>query len=92
MCLSSHIDIFKALKAVYPDYAPTTKPRGYWRDKQHQKEFFDRLAVKWNIQKPEDWNKVTHKMLIKEGGNWINHSYNSSLQQGKTSASCQTDI
>jgi hypothetical protein len=63
---------------------PTTKirPRGYWKDKQNQKEFFDQLAIKWNIQKPEDWNKVTQEMAWKEGGYFINQYYNSSLQRG----------
>jgi hypothetical protein len=56
----------------------TPKPQGYWKDKKNQKEFFDQLAVKWNIQKPEDWNKVTNKMVFKEGGRFIG----SSLQQG----------
>ena len=60
----------------------TTKPRGYWKDKENQKEFLDQFAIKWNIQKPEDWNKVTRDMVVKEGGYFINKYYNSSLQQG----------
>jgi hypothetical protein len=70
------------LKANYPDYVPMTKPRGHWKDKENQKEFFDQLAIKWNIQKPEDWNKVTNKMVLKEGGRFIDRYYNGSLQQG----------
>jgi hypothetical protein len=57
-------------------------PRGYWKDKENQKEFFDQLAIKWNIQKPEDWNKVTNEMVLKEGGRFIVDYYNRSLQQG----------
>jgi hypothetical protein len=71
-----------ALKASYPDYAPMTKTRGYWKDKENQKKFFDQLAIKWNIQKQEDWNKVTYDMMLKEGGSFIVHYYNSSVQQG----------
>jgi hypothetical protein len=51
-------------------------------DKKHQKEFFDQLALKWNIQKPDDWNKVTLMMAQKEGGNFISRYYNGSLTQG----------
>jgi hypothetical protein len=58
------------------------KPRGYWSDREKQKEFFNQLAIKWNIQKPEDWNKVTHKMALKEGGNFIATYYGGSLQRG----------
>jgi hypothetical protein len=76
-------DISQALQAVYPDYVPpsTVKPHGYWKDKKNQKEFFDQLAIKWNIQKPEDWNTVSIKKVIKEGGNFI-YYYNNSVQQG----------
>jgi hypothetical protein len=59
-----------------------TKPRGHWKDKDNQKEFFYQLAIKWNIQKPEDWNKVTCDMVLKEGGRFIVDYYNGSLQQG----------
>jgi hypothetical protein len=60
----------------------TKQPRGYWKAKENQKEFFDQLAIKWNIQKLEDWNKVTNGMVLNEGGNFIKNYYNSSLQQG----------
>jgi hypothetical protein len=61
---------------------PTSKIHGYWKDKKNQKAFFDQLAIKWNIQKPDDWNKVTWSMVSKEGGNFVSSYYNSSLQQG----------
>jgi hypothetical protein len=73
----------KALKAIYPDYVPVKrKPQGHWKDKENQKVFFDQLVIKWNIQKPEDWNKVTYNMVVKEGGRFIVDYYNGSLQQG----------
>jgi hypothetical protein len=72
-----------ALQASYPDYVPTKKKSpGYWEDKKNQKEFFDQLASKWNIQKSDDWNKVTTQMVLKEGGSFITHYYNGSLTQG----------
>jgi hypothetical protein len=54
----------------------------YWQDKQNQKAFFDKLASKWNIKKPEDWNKVTPAMVIKEGGSFIVTYYKNSVKQG----------
>jgi hypothetical protein len=76
--------IYEALQAVYPDYISTAKPRGYWKDKKNQKEFFDQLAVKWNIQKPEDWHTVSTKKVIKEeGGSFIVTYYNGSPHKGK---------
>ena len=70
----------KALQAIYPDYMPTAKPRSM-RDQQSQKEFFDQLAIKWNIRTFEDWNRVTFKIVVKEGGNFIER-YNNSVQRG----------
>ena len=64
-----------------------TKPRGYWKDKENQKAFFDQLAIKWNIQRPEDWNKVTCDTMVRKGGSFINAYYNGSLKQG-TNVSC----
>jgi hypothetical protein len=68
---------------VPPVEKPTVKPRSYWKDMANQKEFFDQLAIKWNIQKPEDWNKVTTTMVVREKGDFINRYYKGSLQRGK---------
>jgi hypothetical protein len=75
-------DIYIALQAIYPDYVPTAKPMGYWKNKENQKKFLDQLAVKWNIRKPEDWHYVTVEMVLKEGGNFIISQYSGSLQRG----------
>jgi hypothetical protein len=60
----------------------STKGKGHWSDKHHQKEFFDKLAIKLNIKKLDDWNNVTKSMVVKEGGHFINSYYNSSLTKG----------
>jgi hypothetical protein len=56
--------------------------RGHWKDTKNQKEFFDRLAIKWNIQSADDWNKVTLEMALKEGGHFIRTYYQHSLHRG----------
>jgi hypothetical protein len=66
---------------VYPDL-PDVLPRGHWTHMENQKAFFDQLAVKYNIQKAEDWNKVTTTMVVKEGGSFITRFYNGSLKIG----------
>jgi hypothetical protein len=40
------------------------------------------LAIKLNVQKLEDWNKVTHDMVMKAGGYFIGDLYNNSVAQG----------
>jgi hypothetical protein len=67
---------------VYPDYIPKERPSGYWKDKRNQKRFFDQLAIKWNIQHIEEWNHVTLKMVLKEGGYFVGYYYKYSLPKG----------
>jgi hypothetical protein len=61
---------------------PPAKKDVNWKNEANRKAFFDQLAIKWNIQKPEDWNTVTIQMVLKEGGQFIKKYYNSSLRQG----------
>jgi hypothetical protein len=60
---------------------PEVKPRGYWSNKENQRAFFDQLAIKLNIQKPEDWNKVPTSML-EEGKSFLAKYYNFSVRKG----------
>jgi hypothetical protein len=55
--------------------------QGYWNDKVNQKDFLDRLAIKLNIQKPEDWIKVSTKLVLNEGGHFLK-KYDGSLIKG----------
>jgi hypothetical protein len=49
----------------------------------NQRSFFDNLATKLNIQKPEDWGKVTGSVVMKErGGYFISNYYSGSLYKG----------
>ena len=79
--------LLKTLEAVYPEQSwhPWLFPQvpdGYWNNIENQKKFFDQLAAKWNIQKADDWNKVTLAMVTKEGGYFLAVYYNNSLQRG----------
>jgi hypothetical protein len=72
------------MHTIYPEtrtIGRRIKPHGYWKDKANQKEFFEQFARKWNIQKEEDWNKITTRMVVGEGGRFITY-YNSSLVRG----------
>jgi hypothetical protein len=60
----------------------TSAPRGHWKDKENQKAFLDQLAIKLNIQKPEDWYKVTSQLVLEKGGSFLAKYYNYSLIRG----------
>jgi hypothetical protein len=83
-----------ALQALYPEekiQAPG-EAYGYWTNTNHQREFFERLAPKYGIVQPQDWNKVNRQDILKEkGGNFIISYYNSSVTKGKYSAGIMED-
>jgi hypothetical protein len=73
------------LQTIYPEYLSIWKLHkrpGYWSDIVNQRIFFDELAVKFNIQKPDDWYRVTTNMVLNEGGSFIKLYYNGSILQG----------
>jgi hypothetical protein len=49
---------------------------------ENQRALLDKLAIKLNITKPEDWYRVTSKMVMAEGGNFLMSYYKGSLIQG----------
>jgi hypothetical protein len=57
-------------------------PNGYWQNIQNQRAFMDRLAVKYDVKKPEDWKRVFAKTVLKEGGTFVKDQYNGSLTKG----------
>jgi hypothetical protein len=55
---------------------------GYWKVIDHQRDFFDKLAVKWNFKSQEEWKNVPIKKILKEGGFFVNRYYNGSVIRG----------
>lgn len=51
------------------------KSPGYWEDKKNQREFFDSLARKFNIQEPKDWGKLNTSTIKKHGGACVLYHY-----------------
>ena len=47
----------------------------YWEDKENIKNFLNKLKLKLNLKKFEDWEKITNKQIIKEGGNNLLKKY-----------------
>jgi hypothetical protein len=80
-----------ALQSVYPEHKHLWQERrphksmGFWQDMQNRRNFLDQLAIKWNIQKPQDWYKVTSRMAVNQGGTFIVSVYNGSLIRGTVS-------
>jgi hypothetical protein len=73
-----------AIQELFPEYKGLWQEdkRGSWKDITDQRKFFEQLAIKLNIQKPEDWLNVQCKTILKEGGSFVNHYYKSSVIKG----------
>jgi hypothetical protein len=75
----------EALQAVYPEHVDVWKQhrhRDYWRSLTNQRQFFDDLAVELDIQRPEDWYRITNKLVLERGGYFIKNLYGGSLIRG----------
>jgi hypothetical protein len=73
--------------SVYPEHnwkveTSDRKPKGYWNDKSNQRKFFDQLALKLNVKKPEDWFSVRLQTVLDNGGSFVKTYYNQSLVHG----------
>ena len=42
--------------------------KGYWNDYQNIIQFLDGIQVKYNLKTPQDWNSITTKHIISNGG------------------------
>lgn len=62
----------RALEDAYPgvdwmEHRPH-KPAGHWQSRDNRKAFFDSLAKKLNIERLEDWGRVTREEVALHGG------------------------
>ena len=55
------------------------KPFGFWDDKKNVKNFLEKLKEKYNLTTPQDWNKISRKMILdqkEQGGPNLLRYYN----------------
>jgi len=73
----SHI---KALEAIYPEFDWKTwkfshVPRGFWLDKANQRDFFDDLAKKLNLEHWQDYYRIRSTEVEENGGKTLLSMY-----------------
>jgi hypothetical protein len=89
-----------ALQSIYPEHLDLwldykvgfSMPSGYWKDIANQRAFFEKLAIKLNIQKPEDWYKVRGTTVFEEGGHFVKQFYGGSVIRGKFCCTQRTNL
>jgi hypothetical protein len=84
--LNSLLLMFKALRAVYPEYnwklkERIKKPVSKWNDKNNQRLFFEQLASTLNVS-IEDLYTVGMKPVLEKGGDFVLSHYKGSLPKG----------
>ena len=52
----------------YFTHQSNKKTKGYWENKENIKEFLHLLKEKYNFNTPQDWNKLTKKIIQLHGG------------------------
>ena len=49
-------------------YNNPKQPPGYWENKENIHQFLKKIQLKYNLNNPEDWNSITKKHIISNGG------------------------
>ena len=47
------------------------KPSGYWNNKENIENFIHFIKEKYNLQNPDDWNKITTQLIQSNGGSTL---------------------
>ena len=71
------------ITSIYPNYnwliwKFQRVPIGYWEDIKHQKEYMEWLKLELGYTTPEDWYKISKKVLQNNYGGGILKHYNNS--------------
>ena len=53
---------------------------GYWKNKENQIKFFEKIKKELNIKNPKEWGNISiHQIIEKGGGSILNGYYENSL-------------
>ena len=57
-------------KSIYTN-PKESKPFGYWENEININHFFEKLKLKYHLKTPLDWNRLSVKQIISQGGSWL---------------------
>ena len=55
-------------------------PKGFWEDSINWRRYFDWLAIKLGIERPEDWYQVSRKDIVERRGEYLLRHFNSHVE------------
>ena len=74
--LLSKYSIFEIKCMACPEGKSTfNKPKGYWDNQENILNFLSEIKEKYNFKTPEDWNSITQKHIISNGGSTLLVNY-----------------
>ena len=56
-------------------YKNQSKTSIYWKNSKNIHEFLSKIKEKYNLQTPEDWNSINHKLIQSNGGRTLLNKY-----------------
>lgn len=60
-------------------HSVAARNHGYWKEQKNQRKFFDDLAKKFQVTKPQHWGKIQVKRVAEHGGLALLNYYGGSL-------------
>ena len=67
-------------KLVFNQQNPSV-PMEYWNDENNRNDFFENLRVKFNLETPDDWKRLSVTQLLSNGGRWLFYNNNEYLEK-----------
>ena len=55
------------------------KPPGYWDNEKNRNDFFEKLKLKYNLNTPQDWKRLSVDQIRLQGGSWLFYENNKYL-------------
>ena len=77
-------------KSIFIQQKPT-KSLQYWRIESNKNNFFEKLKIKYNLQTPQDWKRLSRNQIISQGGGWLFND-NNHFSQLKIRFDCPTNL
>ena len=77
--LGKYSSYHNVLTTLYPNYnwEFSKKPRGYWENIDHVKQFMEIVKKEFNIKNFEDWYRISYSQICNLGGEGLLKTYGS---------------
>lgn len=79
--LHSNIGVNEIVEKNWDKQMWIDRRKGYWKLKQNQRNFLEKVALKFNVKNEQDWHRIGTRDIIAEGGAALLARYGNSLMR-----------